>query len=52
MLPAAQSPGTAPGQGLSWGASALLGPACEGCGPPVWEDTGLGAARQRPGILV
>lgn len=44
MLPAVQSPGTASGQRLSWGAPALLGLVCEGCGPPSWEDTGLGAA--------
>lgn len=31
-------------QGSAGGDSALLGLLCEGCGPPSWEDTGLGAA--------
>lgn len=44
MLPAVPSPGTASGQRLSWGNPALLGLVWEGCGPPSWEDTGLGAA--------
>lgn len=31
-------------QGSAGGVPALLGLLCEGCGPPSWEDTGLGAA--------